>query len=130
LLTPKVDDETQRHKLFHTRCTVNQQIFYLIIDSSNCENTIGRETAINLVLNSDKYPKPYTISWIKEVPKVTVIERCKVSFSIGKYRDKIYCDVVDMNACNLLFGKPWHFDLNAWHRRRENIYRLVKNRIN
>ena len=32
-------------------------------------------------------------------------ERCKVSFSIGKYND-VYCDVVDIDACHILFGCP------------------------
>ena len=30
-------------------------------------------------------------------------ECCKVSFSIGKYNDVVYCDVVDMNACYMMW---------------------------
>ena len=33
-------------------------------------------------------------------------EHCKVS-SIRKYNDEVYCDVVDMDACHILFGHPW-----------------------
>lgn len=80
--------------------------------------------------NIEKHLELYTICWIKEVPKVTLTERCKVSFSIGKYRDGVYCDVVDMNACNLLSGRPWQYDVKAWHGRRENICRFVKDVIN
>ena len=25
----------------------------------------------------------------------------------------MYCDVVDMDACQLLFGRPWKYDLDA-----------------
>jgi hypothetical protein len=57
-------------------------------------------------LNIKKYPKPYTIGSIKKGTKIIVTERCKVSFSIGKYKYEVYCDVVDMNTCNLLFGRP------------------------
>ena len=53
-------------------------------------------------------------------------EGCKVSFSIGKYSDEVYCDIVDMDACNLLFGRPWQFDVNATHSGRKNTYQLVK----
>lgn len=28
-------------------------------------------------------------------------ERCKVSFSIGKYNDEVYYDVVDMDGCHI-----------------------------
>ena len=33
-------------------------------------------------------------------------KRYKVSFSIGKYNDKEYYDVVDMDVCHILFGHP------------------------
>jgi len=34
-----------------------------------------------------------------------------------------------MNACNL-FGRPWQYNVNAWHGGQENIYRFVKDGIN
>ena len=33
-----------------------------------------------------------------------------VQFSIGKYQDQVECDVVPMQACQLLLGRPWLFD--------------------
>ena len=33
-----------------------------------------------------------------------------VSFSIGKYKDKVLCDVVLMQARHLLLGRPWQFN--------------------
>ena len=53
-------------------------------------------------------------------------ECCKVPFSIGKYFDEVYCDIVDMDACNLLYGRPWKFDVDATHSGRKNTYQLVK----
>ena len=47
-------------------------------------------------------------------------------FSIGRYKDEVYCDIVDMDACHLLFGRPWQFDVNAQHMGRDNVYRLEK----
>lgn len=41
----------------------------------------------------------------------------------------MYCDVVDMDACHLLFGRPWQFDKNAHHFGRENIYKLETNGV-
>ena len=34
-------------------------------------------------------------------------EICKVSFSVDKYNDEVYCDVVDMDACHFLLRCPW-----------------------
>ena len=53
------------------------------------------------------HPNPYAFGWIKEVGGIRVHERCMVSFSIGKYNDEVYCYVVDMDACHILFGHPW-----------------------
>ena len=35
------------------------------------------------------------------------------------------CDVVPVNACHLLLGRPWQFDLNATHEDRSNKYLFV-----
>ena len=78
----------------------------------------------SLKLPLEKDTNPYSVGWIKAAEKLEVKERCKVSFSIGKYMDEIYCDVVDMDACQLLFGRPWQFDLDAQHAGKENVYSL------
>ena len=101
-------------------------MFDLIVDSGSCENIIGREVVKQLQLPVEKHPNPYTIGWIKAAEKIEVSERCKVSFSIGKYQDEVYCDIVNMDACHLLFGRPWQFDVDAKHAGKENTYRLEK----
>ncbi|KAF2316940.1 hypothetical protein GH714_007154 [Hevea brasiliensis] len=47
ILSPKVKDNTQRHKLFRTRCTVNGKIFDLIINGGSQENIINQELSKN-----------------------------------------------------------------------------------
>ena len=49
-------------------------------------------------------------------------ERCKMSFFIGKYNHEVYCDVVDMDACHILFGRPWQYDVDAKHLGKSNLY--------
>ena len=60
----------------------------------------------SLQLETETHPSSYAIGWIKEVSGIRVHERCKVTFSIGKYNYEVYCDVVDMDACHILFGRP------------------------
>ena len=73
----------------------------LIIESGSQENIIGRDVVEKLQLTPEKHPNPYTIGWIKEVGGIHVDERYSVPFSVGKY-----FDIVDMDTCHVLFGRP------------------------
>lgn len=42
--------------------------------------------------------------------------------SIGKhYRDDVVCDVIDIDACHILLGRPWQFDVDATFKGRDNV---------
>ena len=78
----------------------------------------------------EKHPNPYSLGWIRlAVGKIEVTERCKVPFSTGKYHDVVYCDVLDMDVCHLLFGRPWQYDVNALYAGRENVYKFEKDGV-
>ena len=48
---------------------------------------------------------------LKKKCQVTVSRRCLVSLSIGSiYKDQIWCNVVIVDACHLLLGRPWQSD--------------------
>jgi hypothetical protein len=45
---------------------------------------------------------------------------------MGDYKDKIMCDVIPMDVCHVLLGRPWQFDRNVVHDGRMNTYTLEK----
>ena len=45
-----------------------------------------------------------------------------MNFSVGDYKDTIICDVLPMDACHLLLGRPWQYDHHATHEGRSNTY--------
>ncbi|PKU64652.1 RNA-directed DNA polymerase [Dendrobium catenatum] len=48
---------------------------------------------------------------------------CRVTFSIGKsYVCEVLCDVLEMDICHLILGRPWQFDVGAIHDGRANTY--------
>jgi len=50
-----------------------------------------------------------------------------ISFSIGKYKDEVLCDVVmPMHTTHLLLGRHWQFDRKAKHDGFKNKYSLEK----
>jgi hypothetical protein len=56
-----------------------------------------------------------------------VSQQCKVEFKIGGYKDDILCDVIPMDVCHILLGRPWQFDRNVIHDGRKNTYTMEKN---
>ena len=48
MLSSKCDDETQRHKLFRTRCIVQGSLCDLVIDSVSHENIISKDVVERL----------------------------------------------------------------------------------
>jgi len=61
------------------------------------------------------HPKPYKLQWINEDGKLTVDKKVKVEFFVGNYKDKVLCDVVPMEACHILLGRPCQFDKKTMH---------------
>ena len=55
------------------------------------------------------------IQWLSEDGEMTVNRQVEVGFSIGKYKDFVLCDVVLMEACHLLIGRPWQYDRRVMH---------------
>jgi len=49
-----------------------------------------------------------------------------VPFSIGKYIDKVLCDVIPMQASHILLGRWWQYDRKASHNGVKNRYTIVK----
>ncbi|XP_071688790.1 uncharacterized protein [Rutidosis leptorrhynchoides] len=126
LASPKTIEDSQRLNIFRTRCKINQDIVNVIIDGGSSENIISRDIVTRLKLTPRKHPTPYKIGWIKAVGEVRVTKQCEVPISMGKYKDTIVFDIVDMDACHVLLGRPWQFDLRVIHKGKENTYTFSK----
>jgi len=46
---------------------------------------------------------------------INVKNQVKVKFSVRNYVDNVLCDVVPMEACYVLLGRPWQFDKQTIH---------------
>jgi len=63
-------------------------------------------------LETKPHPQSYKFQWLSEDSEMTVNMQVEVGFSIGKYEDFVLCDVVPMEACHLLLGRPWQCGSN------------------
>jgi hypothetical protein len=99
----------------------------VIIDSGSTDNLVSTEMVEKLELKTTTHPNPYKVSWLQKGHQVMVSQQCQVEFKIGGYRDEILCDVIHMDVCHILFGRPWQFDKKFIHDGRKNTYTLEKN---
>ncbi|KAJ9554084.1 hypothetical protein OSB04_018129 [Centaurea solstitialis] len=120
LLTPK--EEGQRKNLFRTYCAINKKVCNLIVDNGSCENLVSQKLVDHLGLPTQPHDAPYSLGWVKKGPQVRVTQTCKVPLSIEKhYKADVLCDVLEMDACHILLGRPWQFDHDITYRGRDNI---------
>uniref|UniRef100_A0A2N9GXR3 CCHC-type domain-containing protein n=1 Tax=Fagus sylvatica TaxID=28930 RepID=A0A2N9GXR3_FAGSY len=123
----KVDDaEQQRENIFHTRCHVNNKVCSMIIDGGSCTNVASTILVEKLNLPTLKHSRPYNLQWLNDCGEIKVNKQVLISFSIGKYKDEVLCDVVPMHAGHILLGRPWQFDRKVTHDGFKNRYSFVK----
>ncbi|RDY04768.1 hypothetical protein CR513_11478, partial [Mucuna pruriens] len=95
-IQPKEDgDMKQREYNFHTRCHTNDKVCSMIIDSGSCTNVASTLLVEKLNLPTKKHPNPYRLQWLNDCGDIRVTKQVLVSFSIGKYKDEVLCDVAD-----------------------------------
>jgi len=118
-------DQLQRHNLFQIFFVINNRRVQVIIDGCSCNNLVSSELVMKLGLTTRPHQHPYHIQWLNDSGMAKVTQTCIVSFSIGSYSDSVDCDVVPMQTCSLLLGRPWEHDNNATHHGISNKYTFV-----
>ena len=108
-------NENQRENIFHTRCSIDGNVCMVIVDGGSCTNVASARLVSKLNLATKPHPRPYKLQWLSEDGEVHVRQQVEVEISIGKYKDKVLCDVVPMEASHILLGRPWQFDNRAIH---------------
>lgn len=122
-LSPKIEDSWLRNSLFHSTCTINEKVCHFIIDSGSCENVVAEDAVRKLSLQTEAHPSPYRLTWLNKDSDIKVSRRALVPLSVGPtYKDNIYCDIVPMDACHILLGRPWQFDRNVLHNGKTNTH--------
>ena len=55
-----------------------------------------------------------------------VVSQALISFTLGKYKDEVLCNVLPMLAGDILFGPPWQFDRKVMYDGYLNRYSFIK----
>ena len=52
-----------------------------------------------------------------------------MKFKIGHYFDEVLCDIMPMDCCHILLGRPWKFDRHVVYDGRVNKYMARKDGV-
>ena len=112
----------QRKSLFRNTCKFQGKCYKMVIESGSTDNLVSTEMVENMRLKKTKHLVPYKVYWLHKGHQILVSEQCEVDFQIGPYKDKILCDVMPMDVCHILLGRPWKFDKKVTHDGRSNCH--------
>jgi hypothetical protein len=125
-LEKETSEPTQRKSLFRTVCKSKGKCCKIVIDSGSTNNLVSIKIVYKLGLKGMTHPTPYKVSWLQKGQQLFLNEQCKVEFQIGTYKDEMLCDIIPVDVCHILLGRPWHYDRKAIHGGRRNTYSLEK----
>jgi len=111
---------THRENIFQTNCQIFNKNCSLIVNSGSCYNFCSIWLVKLLKLNTEVHPQPYKLSWIQKDGNLIVSQQVKVKLSIGQYSENVLCDLVPLEACDILLGRPWQFEHNIIYHSRTN----------
>jgi hypothetical protein len=89
---------------------VKDKLCRIIIDNGSYNNIASQELVNRMLLKQWHHLNPHKMQWINDCGALCVNQVVTVPFSIGRYNDHVECDVVPMQACQLLLGWPWLYD--------------------
>ncbi|KAH0721561.1 hypothetical protein KY284_006591 [Solanum tuberosum] len=125
MISKAMDDPSQRENLFHSKCLIKDNVCSLIIDSGSCANVASTALVEFLKLLTTMHATPYKLQWLSECGELRIHKQVLIKLKIGKYQDEILYDVLSMQACHMLLGRPWQYDRSTKHEGRTNKYSLV-----
>ncbi|MBK5591055.1 retroviral-like aspartic protease, partial [Salmonella enterica subsp. enterica serovar Typhi] len=126
LTTAAVPDTSQRTNIFHARTKANGKLCVLIIDGGSCTNVASEYMVDKLRLPVINHPRPYRLQWLDSSEGYRVTKQVSVPYAIGKFESTVLCDVLPMEACHILLGRPWLFDLKVTHDGVANTYSVCQ----
>ncbi|KAK8918413.1 hypothetical protein KSP39_PZI022006 [Platanthera zijinensis] len=89
-------------------------------------NVVSENAITRMHLVTEPHPHPYKIAWVNKT-SIAVSKRCMVPLTLKNYVDKVWCDVIPMDVCHVLLGRPWLYDYDVTHFGRANTYEFKFN---
>lgn len=106
--TPTKEGHPKSENIFQTKGKVMHMICDFVIDGGSEANCVSKDVVDKLELSTIQHPRPYKLQWLEDDKQTQVRRQCMVKFSIGSYDDSVLCDIIPIDSCHVLLGRPWH----------------------
>ena len=100
-------EQNQFNNLFQTYFVAKKWHCRVIIDDESWNNHTSLELVKKLGLTTRPHPHPDYMQRVNSYDKIKVTEITLIEFFIGSDKDSVDFDIVPLQACQLLLGKPW-----------------------
>jgi hypothetical protein len=118
-------DKGQRWNLFQAQCMIKGKACKFMIDSGSYCNGISKAIVEALGLSTWRIPEPRHVEWVHSCGMLKITHKVRVPFTVDDFVDEVECDVLPLEVCGLLLGRPWQYDHNAMHAGRANTYSFM-----
>jgi hypothetical protein len=118
-------DKGQRWNLFQAQCIIKGKACKLMIDSGSYCNGISKSVVEALSLSIWRTPEPRHVQWVNSCGMLKITHKVRVPFTVDDYVDEVEYDVLPLEVCGMLLGRPWQYDRNAMHAGRANTYSFM-----
>lgn len=102
----------------------------MVVYIGSTDNLVSTEVVEKLNFKRQNHPTPYKVSWLQKGHQILVNEQYEIELQIRSYKDKILNDVIPIEVCHSLLGRPWKFDRSVAHDGKKNNYKFQKDGIN
>jgi hypothetical protein len=96
-----------------------------MIGSGSYYNGISKSVVETLDLSTWRIPESRHVEWVNSCGMLKITHKVHVPFTVDDYVDEVECDVLPLEVCGLLLGRPWQYDHNAIHAGRANTYSFM-----
>ena len=112
--------------MFKIRCKILGKVFQVIVDFGSIDNIILVEKTNKVKLVKVPHVNPYKVTWLNKGQSVLVNEKTWVEFSIIGYKETFISNILSMDACHILLGRPWQYDTKFFYDGKENSISFKK----
>jgi len=107
--------------VFYTYTTHEGKNYKLMIDVGSYADIITKTALEKMGLKAEPHLHPYNMNWVDKTTQ-SIIQNCQVHIHMSSYNDRVWCDVLDIDAAHILLGRPCLYDLDVTSLGRSNTY--------